>query len=133
MSEECKKILVVDDEELVINLIKHCLERLNEKNCPQKCSISVSTSGIDAIEIMRKNKPDLIILDMIMPKINGLDILRIIKADENLKDIKTIVLSSTDDYMEECKKLGIDEYLLKPIKVTLIFEKIQQLLLCQEK
>ncbi|HON57792.1 MAG TPA: response regulator [bacterium] len=95
--------------------------------------MSVSTSGIDAIEIMRKNKPDLIILDMIMPKINGLDILRIIKADENLKDIKTIVLSSTDDYMEECKKLGIDEYLLKPIQVTLIFEKIQQLLLCQEK
>lgn len=117
-----KQILIVDDEKLITGLLKYRIEtELNFKT-------AAVNSGAEAVELMRSSKPDLLILDMMMPGISGLDVLKIISADESLKSIKVIILSATAKYKEPAAQLGYKHYLVKPFKITEIIEKINELL-----
>ena len=116
---EQKTILVVDDEPGIRNLLRQEISELGYK-------IREAENGKVAIEIIRKNQPDLVILDVIMPVMNGFDVAAILKNDPKTQNIPIIVLSIVED-KQRVAQLGVDRYMAKPIDIKLLIENIRQL------
>ncbi|MBU0635304.1 MAG: response regulator [Candidatus Omnitrophica bacterium] len=108
-----KKILIVDDEEDFCFLIKKNLESTGE------FEVFVAYNGIDGFCLARVEKPDLILLDIIMPDIGGSDVVHRLKADEHTKNIPVIFLTAVITPKETGKgrvrKIGSYNYIAKPI------------------
>jgi len=89
-------------------------------------------NGESALTILneKRNLPDIILLDLNMPKLNGIEFLTILKNDDLLKYIPTIILTTSNNYkdVKECYKIGIAGYILKPLKYEDYVFKIQKLL-----
>jgi CheY-like chemotaxis protein len=89
-------------------------------------------NGEDALKLLKQNGtlPDIILLDLNMPKVNGIEFLKILKVDERLKYIPTIVLTTSNNQRDllECFKIGIAGYVLKPLKYEDYVFKIEKLL-----
>ncbi|MBL7068739.1 MAG: response regulator [Candidatus Omnitrophica bacterium] len=101
------KILVVDDEKEINQLLVTFLSR-------HKFDIISAYSGKEAIKTVKKQKPDLILLDIIMPDMNGLDALKKIKKiDENAKIIMLTAIED-EDTIRKARELGADDYIPKP-------------------
>jgi DNA-binding response OmpR family regulator len=83
--------------------------------------------GEEAIEKIKKHAPDIIILDLMMPKISGFEVCRMIKFDEKYKDIPIIVLSALDQQSDREKAVenGADAYFIKPFDLELLLSKIK--------
>lgn len=113
MSERTKTILLVDDSETFLMYTSKLLRRLGYEN------IASVKNGADALKLLLTLMPDIILLDIAMPQMDGIAILRHIKNDERISSIPVIMISGTSDSetYEECKKLGCAGYLTKPIKV----------------
>ncbi len=117
-----KKIMVIDDEPFISMMIEDKF-----KNDFHVLSIRDSSSAIDAI---RKERPDLIILDWMMPRISGLDILKTIKEDPELKDIPVFMLTAKGQEDDELAGLryGAERYITKPFSprelLELVIERI---------
>lgn len=103
-----KKILVVDDEPLVIKAIT---DKLNS----EQFAIDSALDGEDALLKVSQEKPDLILLDIIMPKLDGISVLKKLKAQQETKDIPVIILSNLydDKKIEELLKTNNTDYLIK--------------------
>ena len=102
------KILVVDDEIDVCDFVKNFFEERN-------CRVFMALSGSEALRILRKEKPDLILLDIKMKEMDGIQTLeRIRKVDKNVKVIMVSALEDRDK-MEAAKKLGASKYITKPL------------------
>ena len=121
------KILLIEDdiiEVMKLNRAKSSLQ-LNHK-------IMEANNGDDALMLLEQkdNLPDIILLDLNMPKINGIEFLKIIKDDERLKYIPTIILTTSNNKRDllECYKIGIAGYILKPLKYEDYVFKIEKLL-----
>jgi len=112
---ETKKILLVDDVELFIQLEKSFLTR--------KEGIEVLTAydGMEALEIIQNEKPDLVYMDLYMPKMNGDDCCRLIKQSEELKDIPIVMVThgGKEEDLERCMEAGCNEIITKPINRSL--------------
>jgi len=119
-----RNILIVDDHELITKLINVGLKREGFPNV-----ISVS-SGIEALVKLRKLDIALIVLDIMMPDISGIDVLRIIKNDEEIKHTKVLMLTAnkSKEIEELANKLGCDKLLHKPFQIITLVEKIRELL-----
>ena len=108
-----KKILVVDDERDVLDVLKSTLERQGE------FKVAVAQDGEEALKILEDETPDLIILDLVMPKISGDQLLRLIRKNFKTQDTPVIVstvkreISSLVDLMN----LGATDYLMKPYDI----------------
>jgi signal transduction histidine kinase/CheY-like chemotaxis protein len=113
-------ILVVDDE-------AHIRELLNQELGEAGYKVQVAENGRDAIEKIREQHPDLVILDVMMPEMNGFDVAAVLKNDPATMDIPIIILSIVQD-KERGFRLGIDRYLTKPIDTELLFREIGTLL-----
>jgi K+-sensing histidine kinase KdpD/CheY-like chemotaxis protein len=113
-------ILVVDDE-------AHIRELLNQELGEAGYKVLVAKNGRDAIEKIRKQRPDLVILDVMMPEMNGFDVAAVLKNDPATMDIPIIILSIVQD-KERGFRLGVDRYLTKPIDTELLFREIGTLL-----
>lgn len=113
-------ILIVDDEEAIRSLLR---QELNEAGY----LVEEASNGREALERVRANKPDLIILDVMMPEINGFDVAAILKNDPQTMDIPIIVLSIVQDKARGYR-IGVDRYLTKPIDTTLLFSEVGYLL-----
>ncbi len=102
------KILLADDHELVRDGIKALLE--NEENLEV---VNEASNGKEAMEIIEKELPDLLIVDIRMPELNGIDVVKKVKKD--FPELKTLVLSMHDstEYVVQCVQSGADGYLLK--------------------
>ncbi|WP_282434349.1 response regulator transcription factor [Pelotomaculum sp. FP] len=102
-------ILVVDDETNILELLKFNLA----KNGYQVVGL---TNGLDAIKFMEKDKPDLIILDIMLPHMDGYEVLRILRADPETIGIPIIMLSAKDEEIDKVLglELGADDYVTKP-------------------
>jgi DNA-binding response OmpR family regulator len=83
-----KKILIIDDEENFCNLVKKNVEKTNE------FEVHVATNGDDGIKSIKEIKPDLILLDIIMPGLDGGDVVSLIRGDESIKDTPIVFLTS---------------------------------------
>ena len=107
-------LLLIDDDEI---------ERMKFKRVCQKNNfthtIIEAKNGEYALELLKNNEPspDLIILDLNMPKMNGIEFLNILKSDDELKFIPIIIMSSSENYLDvkECYKIGIAGYIIKPL------------------
>ncbi|MGF1677171.1 MAG: response regulator [Rivularia sp. (in: cyanobacteria)] len=115
-----KTILVVDDDANIRELLRQSLQN-------QGYAVREATDGLDAIYQIKADKPDLIILDVMMPQINGFDTAAIIKNDPTKMDIPIIMLSIFED-KERGYRLGIDRYMTKPIDNNKLMKEIGLLL-----
>lgn len=106
---QVKKILIVDDSETSLAQTKSLFSRT-------RCTVITATNGRKALEKIRDEHPDLVLMDMYMPEVNGDECCRIIKADHSYKDIPVIIYTMTkgEKEMKRCLLAGCDVYLTKP-------------------
>ena len=119
-----KVILLVDDD---LTLREMYEERLKAENFV----IVQASNGEEALKKAKENKPNIILLDIMMPKINGFDVLKDIKADPDLKDTPVIVLTALIQDVDRLqgKKLGADDYIVKSETMPgEVIEKIKKLI-----
>jgi signal transduction histidine kinase len=109
------KILIVDDESLNREMLIRRLQR-------EGCSPVGVRSGPEALDLLRREKFDVILLDIQMPGMNGIEVLQTLKNDQNLRHLPVIMLSAlTDvDRVARCIELGAEDYLPKPINAVLL-------------
>jgi K+-sensing histidine kinase KdpD/DNA-binding response OmpR family regulator len=113
-------ILIVDDDDSIRSLL---LQELSEAGY----LIEQATNGREALEMIRLKKPDLLILDVMMPEMNGFDLAAILKNDPQTMDIPIIILSIVQDKIRGYK-IGVDRYLNKPIDTAQLFTEVGALL-----
>lgn len=118
------KLLVVEDDPFLSSLAAGRLQKEGYK-------VSVAADGTQALKLIAEETPDLVLLDIIMPGMNGFEVLKTMKADPAMKDISVVIFSNLgqDHEIEEGKKLGADDFLVKA-KFTLkeVVDKINTLL-----
>ncbi|MEI7815764.1 MAG: response regulator [Desulfuromonadales bacterium] len=121
------RILVVDDEPINIKVMKSALK--------DTYVIDTAQNGYDAINLLKEHRPDLILLDVMMPDLNGFDVCRIIKADASFADIPVIFLTALDTHEGALQGLeigGID-YLPKPVNFDLLKLRVRNHLEMKER
>lgn len=103
-----KSVLIVEDEGAMQRALKNKLENAGY-------SVLTAADGTEALEQMRSGKPNLVLLDLIMPKLDGISVLREVKGDEELKAIPVIILTnlSSGDKVAEAMQLGTFDFLVK--------------------
>jgi len=103
-----KKVLIVEDEEIVLELIQKKLTKEGYETLLVK-------NGEEGLEVMKKTKPDLILLDVLLPKIGGFEVLEEMQKDLELKKIPVIIISNSGQPVEldRAKKLGAKDWLIK--------------------
>jgi DNA-binding response OmpR family regulator len=115
-----KKILVVDDEVDLVETVRFPLEM-------EGFDVLVSYNGEDALDQARKESPDLIILDLMLPKLDGYKVCRLLKFDERYKHIPILMLTAKTQ--EKDKTLGMEtganEYITKPFEMDYLMEKVK--------
>ncbi|PQB06594.1 response regulator [Polaribacter filamentus] len=125
--EKSLKVLLVEDNLIEIMKMKRTISFLNLKHM-----IHEAKNGEEALKFLENsaNIPDIILLDLNMPKINGIEFLRIIKASDELKHIPTIILTTSSNQKDllECYITGISGYILKPLKYEDYLKKIEVVL-----
>ena len=118
-----KKILIVDDEKELVEIIKMSLEPLGYE-------VFEAYDGSEGLEKARQIKPDLIVLDLMLPKMDGYQVCRMLKFDVNFKHIPIILFTAraAKDDLEKGKEAGADAFITKPFKHEVLQEKIESLL-----
>ena len=120
-------VLLVEDNLIEVMKMRRTVSLLDLKH-----NIIVANNGEDALEHLEdKSKfPDLILLDLNMPKVGGIEFLAILKKNNETKHIPTVILTTSDNQkdLEECYRLGVSGYALKPLKYDDYVEKIKNVL-----
>ena len=118
-----KTVLVVEDNELNMKLFHDLLEA-------HGYNILQTRDGMDALRIAREHKPDLILMDIQLPEVTGLEVTKWIKEDENLKSIPVIAVTAfaMKGDEEKIRDGGCEAYIAKPISVTNFLETVQRFL-----
>ena len=120
---EKKRILLVDDEVDFVEVLKVRLEDSNYETI-------VAYDGEEGLERAEKEEPDLIILDIVLPRISGFDVCRKLKIDERFKNIPIIMLTAKfqDNDIKFGMAMGADAYITKPFEPHVLLEKMRELL-----
>lgn len=115
-----KTILVVDDETDLLDLIEYNLKK-------EGFQVLKAENGEQGIAVAKENKPDLVLLDIMMPKMDGLEAVEIMRKDDDLKRIPIIFLTARSDEKTEVEGLnkGGDDYITKPISTTKLISRIK--------
>ncbi|MBP7088807.1 MAG: response regulator [Candidatus Omnitrophica bacterium] len=118
-----KKILVVDDEPQLVELLKIRLEANDYE-------VLVASDGQEGLKMARNKKPDLIILDLMLPKIDGFTVCRMLKFDEKYKNIPIIMFTARAQETDKKlgREVGANEYITKPFDPQVLLKKIEDLL-----
>jgi CheY-like chemotaxis protein len=119
-----KPILLVEDDKVDIMTIKRALKDLNIKN--QLVSVANGEEALEYLQSKGSKKPSIILLDLNMPKMNGIEFLTIIKADEVLKKIPIVVLTTSSQQQDiiECFKFSVAGYIVKSVDYSEFTETI---------
>jgi len=118
-------VLAVDDDLINLKLLKSMLMKND-----QIAEVIEARNGADAISVLKeRNDIDMILLDIIMPVMGGLEMLQIVRADENLKQLPIIVLTTDETKKTEALELGANGFLMKPVRANDVAEKISTLAL----
>ena len=118
-----KKILIVDDDQLMRKLLEYIIKKAGYK-------VSVADDGSNALKIVKKDKPDLIISDVEMPKLNGLELCQKLKENFDTKLIPIILITSNTQIQDKLSGLrsGADDYFIKPLHLKNLLTRVQSLL-----
>jgi two-component system chemotaxis response regulator CheY len=117
------KILIVDDFSTMRKIIRNILTQLGFKN------ILEADDGTTALEILKKEKVDLIISDWNMPKMSGLELLKAVRSDENLKDVPFVMVTAEaqKENILEAIKYKVNQYIVKPFTPETLKEKLEKI------
>jgi CheY-like chemotaxis protein len=110
MSSQTARVLCIDDEPGVVELITLILK-------PQNIQVEGANSGPEGLDIMRQNPPDAVLLDIMMPDMDGWEVYRQMKEDDKLKDIPVIIVTARNSSFEEIiarERAGVNDYVTKP-------------------
>ena len=127
------QILLVDDNEYDVDLTLRALKRRHFAN-----EVQVARDGVEALEYLYRRgpfaerapgNPLLVLLDLKMPKVDGIEVLKVIKGDQTLKSIPVVVLTSSQDQQDvvESYGLGVNAYVVKPVEFEKVMDAVQQL------
>jgi signal transduction histidine kinase/CheY-like chemotaxis protein len=119
-SERQPRILVVDDD-------PNIRELLSQEFTEAGYVVNLATNGREAIAVVRRDRPDLVVLDVMMPEMNGFDVAAVLKNDPQTMDIPIVILSIVQD-RDRGFRLGVDRYLTKPIDTDLLFREVDTLI-----
>ena len=118
-------ILTIDDNADIRDLIAFVLRRENYE-------VSTASNGLEGVEAIKATKPDLIILDVVMPEFSGYDVLDAVRSDKNSKvrniPVLMITSKSTTDDIDQALELGATSYIIKPFRPAKLVEKVHSLL-----
>ena len=118
-----KKILIADDRMEVVELVRVTLEG-------EDFSLLTASNGKEALDKIRGETPDLVLLDIVMPKMDGFEVLTNLKKDPATKDIPVIMLTAKGQKLdkEKGKDLGAKDYVIKPFSPSSLLTKIEGIL-----
>jgi CheY-like chemotaxis protein len=120
-------ILLIEDDLIEVMKLNRATNSLQLNH-----NIVEANNGEDALRLLKQKDslPDIILLDLNMPRISGIEFLKVLKNDERLKYIPTIILTTSNNQRDllECYKIGIAGYVLKPLKYEDYVSKIEKLL-----
>jgi len=115
------KALVVDDSSFYVQLIGRVLKS-------EGMTVLVAYSGMEALKVLEKEKPDFILLDLLMPQMSGYDVLEMLKSKEETKSIPVIVLSANNSANREAIEMGAQGCLQKPIDDEALVQQLKEIL-----
>jgi len=113
-----QKLLVIDDDQTVITFVHARLEAHGYR-------VIVALNGEEGLQQAKETKPDLIILDVQMPSMDGYTFVQEIKKSDDLRDTPIIILTAKDKLEDLFKAEGIKDYLVKPVDIKILLDKIQ--------
>ncbi|MGM0369894.1 MAG: winged helix-turn-helix domain-containing protein [Bacillota bacterium] len=117
------KILVVDDEENIVKLVSYNLTQ-------EGYEVIIANDGQDALTKAKQEKPDLMILDLMLPKVDGLDICRELRKNSNTSELPIIILSAKEEEIDKILglELGADDYVTKPFSPRELIARVKAVL-----
>lgn len=115
-----KRILIVDDEPDLVETLRFPLEM-------EGYQVLVADNGEMGLNLARKERPDLIILDLMLPKLDGYKVCRLLKFDERFKEIPVLMVTAKTQEKDRLlgKETGADEYVTKPFDIEQLLEKVK--------
>src|SRR5215217_5932465 len=123
MDIQARKILIADDEPDIVEILKYNLVR-------EGYQVSTASNGDEAIERAKIAQPDLVVLDIMMPRKTGVEVCQVLRAQPQFKDTLIMFLTALNDDATQIKGLatGADDYISKPISTNVFLSKVQSLL-----
>mgnify|MGYP001000225115 CR=1 FL=1 len=117
------RILIVDDTETM-----RLTQQMMLKD--EDCEIEMATNGLDALEKIKANRPDLVLMDIMMPEMDGIECCRRIKGSPEWSDIKVVMVTTRSEYarVKEAFAAGCDDYINKPVDKQELLTKVNDLL-----
>ena len=118
-----KTVLIVEDGVTISKMLKFLF-------ISKGCNVSSAKNGFDALEILEKERPDVILLDLMMPEMDGFEFYERLKKDDKNKDVPVIVLSAfkEEKQKERLKSVGINDYVEKPFDTAYLVERVSKAL-----
>jgi len=124
MTEKDRRpVLIVDDDPLIIGQVGEVLQSAG-------FSFIHAANGVEGLRQLTQGDPGLVILDINMPELDGMQTCRMIRANDKFRDLPILMLTSRDDitHMLEARKVGASDYLVKPVDATNLLNKVERLL-----
>ncbi|WP_427157493.1 response regulator transcription factor [Aliinostoc sp. HNIBRCY26] len=120
------KILIVDDEPNIVILMEQALESLEDEGV----ELITAKNGEEALAAIKAEKPNLVFLDVMMPKMSGLEVCQIVKQDLQMTDVYIVMLTAKGQEFDKQKGMdvGADLYLTKPFRPKEVLEKSMEVL-----
>ncbi len=121
MLKENLIVLAVDDDMINLKLLKSMLKKSGKVQ-----EVIEAKNGSDAVDVLKsRDDIDLVLLDIIMPIMGGIDVLKVVRADENLRQVPIIVLTTDETKKGEALEFGANAFLMKPIRNADLISKMQ--------
>jgi DNA-binding response OmpR family regulator len=120
------KVLIVDDEIHIRTLIEQTLEELEDEGI----ELLTADNGLEALELIKEEKPSLVFLDVMLPKMNGFDVCNAVKNELGLKDVYVVMLTAKGQEFDKQRgaEVGADVYMTKPFDPDELFDKARHVL-----
>ncbi len=120
--KEIQKILIADDEPGMRILLEQTLEDFDDKGV----KLLIATNGKDAVEYIKRERPLVVLLDVMMPEMNGFEVCKVVKKELGIEDIYILMLTAKGQEIDKQmgKEVGVDDYMTKPFNPDDIVEKV---------
>ncbi|SRR6056297_158067 len=118
-----RKILIVDDEPNIVMSLEYAFKK-------KEFEVFVARDGTEALDIAEKQVPDIILLDIMMPQMDGYETLRLLRETEKLKRVKVVFLTAKSKVsdMEKGLQMGADGYMTKPFSVKKVVKEVEEMI-----